>query len=42
MSMKWCLNVQPSSIPNSGNGVFLKGHVRPGSFLVGLILRGNV
>ena len=36
LSMKWCLNVQPSSIPNAGNGVFLKGHIRPGTFLVPL------
>ena len=41
MSMKWCLNVQPSSIPNSGNGVFLKGHVRPGSLLVRLFSGTN-
>lgn len=36
LSMKWCLSVQPSSIPNAGNGVFLKGHIRPGTFLVPL------
>ena len=40
LSMKWCLTVQPSSIPNAGNGVFLKGHIRPGTFLV--LLRRDI
>ena len=42
LSMKWCLTVQPSSIPNAGNGVFLKGHIRPGTFLVSLKLNTHV
>lgn len=42
LSMKWCLTVQPSSIPNAGNGVFLKGHIRPGTFLVFLRRRDHV
>lgn len=34
MSMQWSLDIKDSSIANSGKGVFLKGHVRPGTFLV--------
>ena len=34
MSMQWSLDVKDSSIAKSGKGVFLKGHVRPGTFLV--------
>ena len=45
-SMKWSLSVKPSSVPQAGNvaavmrsnlqGVFLTGHIRPGTFLVAL------
>ena len=34
LSMQWSLDVKDSSIANAGKGVFLKGHVRPGTFLV--------